>query len=610
MCDGANVREPMRQNITSVPPRPLGAASLLSLATLVPLGLADAASRQEIAHRSLQPPWVVDLRLDGMPHEAMFGTAQDVDYYRLEVAELSEAAIYAASELDTSGTLFDSTGEEIASEEYGGEGRNFRIVALLRAGAYYLRVRQNATAYDRIGAGKYTLHAESERLLPDRLPLDGSPREGVIDPAEHAEYFRIEVAELTQALIYSSGGLDTVGAVLDSQGRVIVSDDDSGDAQNFHVSPLLWPGEYFLRVTPWTSSTGQRDSGSYNLHAEGTPASVARLPLDGSTKEGVIEPGEQADYFRIEVTELTNAVLYTSGPSNTIGTLLDAEGREIMSAGDSWGNFRMTAVLRPGEYYVRVAQWRFGGGPAHVAAPAARQPEDGSYILHAEGSPLTPTPLELNGAAMEGSIDSAEDSDYFRIAVSELTEVAIHSSGGLDTVGALLDSDGREIVSDDDGGSGGNFHITTLLWPDEYFVRVTPWVKFSGQFDVGSYGLHLEGAPATPTQLSLNGPPQGGVIETADDEDYYRFALTEPTAVVLYTSGNLDTAGVLMGTNGDEVAFNDDGGDQFINFRIVVILLRPAEYLLRVFSSSGAAGSYTMHAEGVSENLVGQPSQP
>ncbi len=606
MCEGATVREPMRQDTVSLPSRPVGAAGLLSLATLFPLGLADAASRQEIAHHSLQPPWVVDLTPDGMPHEAVFGTGQDVDYYRLTVTELSEAAIYATSELDTAGTLFDSMGDEIASEEYGGEGRNFRIVALLRAGDYYLRIRQNSTAYDEVGAGKYTLYAETEPLLPDRLPLDGSSKEGVIDPAEHAEYFRIEVAELTQALIYSSGGLDTVGAVLDSLGREIVSDDDSGDGQNFHVSPLLWPGEYFLRVSPWTSSSGHRETGSYNLHAEGSPASVARLPLDGSSKEGVIEPGEQADYFRIDVTELTTAVLYTSGPSHTIGTLLDAEGREIMSAGDSWGNFRMAAVLRPGEYYVRVAQWQFGRGPV-APAEAARQPEDGSYILHAEGAPLIPTALELNGAPREGSIDSAEDSDYFRIIVTELTEVAIHSSGGLDTVGALLDSDGREIVSDDDGGSGGNFHIATLLWPDEYFVRVTPWVKFSGQFDVGSYGLHVEGAPATPTQLSLNGPPQGGVIETADDEDYYRFALTEPTAVVLYTTGNLDTAGVLMGTNGEEVAFNDDGGDQFINFRIVVILMRPAEYLLRVFSSSGAAGSYTMHAQGVAEDSVGQP---
>ena len=78
---------------------------------------------------------------------------------------------------------------------------------------------------------------------------------------------------------------------------------------------------------------------------------------------------------------------------------------------------------------------------------------------------------------------------------------------------------------------GGNFRVATLLWPGEYFVRVTPWVKFSGQFDVGSYNLHAEGMSASPVNLSLNGPPRGGSIEAREDQDYFRIEVTEPTAV-------------------------------------------------------------------------------
>ena len=535
-------------------------------------------------------------------HEGVLGTTQDVDYYRFEVTELTEVAICSSSELDIQGALLDSEGREIVSNDFAGEECDFRIVAVLNTGDFYLRIKQYSFRTSTNAAGKYTLQATATILSPVQLSLDGSLKEGMIESEESADYFRFEVTELTDAVFYTSGGLDTVGAVLDSEGREIVSNDDGGEERNFRVTPLLWPGEYFLRVRPWVSSSGRSETGSYSLHAQATPASIAQLPLDGSSKEGALESGEAGDYFRIEATELTEAVFYTSGGTDTVGALLDSEGREIVTDDDggSGGNFRLTAILRAGEYYVRVARWQWGVSPPvpEAPVPAARAPETGSYSLHAEGAPLSPTSLALNGTLKEGFIDSDKDADYFSFEVTELTEAALYTSGGLDTVGALLDSEGREIVSDDDGGSSGNFRVATLLWPGNYFLRVTPWIKFSGQFDSGSYNLHAEGTAISPVHLSLNGPPQAGVIETGEDEDYFRIEVSEPTAAVFYTTGNLDTAGALLGAKGSEVAFNDDGGERFVNFRIVVILMRRGEYLLRVYSSSGLTGSYTLHAEG------------
>ena len=570
----------------------------VSLAALVVVGLAHAEGIERPQH-SVQPSWVVQLALDGTPHEGVLGTAQDVDYYRVEVTELTELVIDSESELDIEGALFDSQGRQMTQDDDSGEGRNFRIVAFLRAGDYFLRIR-HFTSGARTGAGgRYLLRATGASLSPVRLALDGSTTEGVIEPEEDADYFRIEVTELTEAAVYTSGGLDTIGAVLDSEGRVIVSNDDGGEGRNFRVAPLLWPGEYFVRVTPWVSSSGSIETGSYSLHAEGTPASIAQLPLDGSSKQGVIEPGEDADYFRIEAAELTEMVIRTAGGSYVNVTVLDADGREILSDdGEGWGNVRLTVLLQAGEYYVRVAP-RAGIYPAPAAAPEA-----GGYDLQATGTPLSPPMLVPDGTAAVGFIESAEDADYFRIEVTELTEAVFYTSGGLDTVGAVLNSEGIQILSDDDSGSGGNFRIATLLWPGEYFVRVAPWVKFTGQFDAGGYNVHAEGRRASPENLSLSGPPHDGVIETGDDEDYYRITVTVPTAAVMYTTGSLDTAGALLGTDGSELAFNDDGGEQFINFRIAVILLRPDEYFLRVFSSSGTGGSYTLHAQGTPEREV------
>ena len=597
----------MREDMLTLPYRFLGSMFRLSLALSVPTGLACASSLVERSQSSVQPSWVAPLTLDGTPQEGVLGTTEDVDYYRIEVTELTEAVIYSRSELDTQGALLDSEGREIVWDDDGGGGRDFRISAVLNSGDYYLRVKQNSFRPPTRAVGKYTLLGTGTMLSPVQLLLDGSSKEGVIEPGDDADYFRIEVTELTDAVFYTSGALDTIGAVLDSEGREIVSDDDSGEERNFRLSPLLWPGEYFLRVTPWVSSSGHNETGSYSLHAQGTPASIAQLPLDGSSKEGVIESGENADYFRIEVTELTNAVFYTSGQTDTVGALLDSEGREIASDDDggTGGNFRLTAILRAGEYYVSVAQWRWRGFPSDpvepvpVPAPRAAPSGPGSYSVHAEGAPLSPIAMALGSMPREGSIESGDDADYFRFEVTELTEAAIFTSGGLDTVGALLDSEGREIVSDDDGGSSGNFRVGALLWPGEYFVRVTPWVKFSGQFDTGSYSLHAEGTASSPVDLPLNGPSQDGVIETVEDEDYFRIEVSGPTAAVFYTTGNLDTAGALLGGKGGGLRFNDDGGEQFINFRIAVILWRPGEYFLRVSSSSGLTGSYKLHAEGI-----------
>ena len=570
----------MKADMPTLISRTISSTFQLSLATLVAAGLAHA--------------WVLQLALDGTPHEGVLGTSQDVDYYRIEVAELTEAVIYSSSELDTEGALFDSGGREVASDDDGGEGGNFRIVALLNAGEYYLRIMHYSFDTGGKTGGKYTLYASATALSPVQLALDGSSNEGVIEPGGDADYFRLEIAELTQAAIFTSGGLDTIGAVLDSEGRQIVSDDDSGEGRNFRVAPLLWPGEYFVRVAPWISSSGRSEAGSYNLHAEGTQAAIAQLPLDGSSKQGVIEEGEGADYFRLEVAELSEADIYISDAPGFVVALLDAEGREIRPGAD-----RLTVLLQAGQYYARVAlaYGPFPAGPVPAApVPAAIQP--GGYNLHAKGTPLSPPRLVLDGTPAEGAIDSRDDTDYFRFEVTELTEAVIYTSGGLDTEGALLDSTGEPIASDDDSGLGGNFRVATLLWPGEYFVRVTPWVKFSGHFDNGGYSLHAEGRQASPVHLSLNGPPQNGVIESGDDEDYYRIAVTEPTAAVIYTGGSLDTAGVLLASNGEEFAFNDDGGEQFINFRIAAILLRPDEYFLRVFSSSGLPGNYTVHVEG------------
>ena len=561
----------------------------LGLAVLALVGLAHASSTVDRPRATVVPSWITPLSLDGTSQEGVIGTPDDEDYFRIEVTEATDAAIYTTGGLDGEGTLLDSEGREIASNTYGGEGfTNFRIEVLLWPGDYYVRVAPSPFASD--STGSYNLHAEGTPLSAAELSFGTTPHDGAIQTGEDADYFRVAVTEVTQAVIYTTGGLDSRGTLFDSEGREIASDDDGDEATNFRMAALLWPGDYYVRVTPYSSGT----TGSYNLHAEGTAVSAVELSLGGSPHDGAIETGEDADYFSFAVTEVTQAVIYTTGDLDSEGTLLDSEGREIASDDDGGEllNFRIESFLRPGDYYVRVA-------PSFFASLFGSD-TTGSYNLHAEETALSAVELSLGGSPHNGAIVTGEEADYFSFAVTEVTQAVIYTTGGLDGEGTLLDSEGREIASDDDGGELLNFRIESLLWPGDYYVQVAPSFLASllGSDTTGSYNLHAEGTALSAVELSLGGSSQSGAIATGENEDYYRIAVTEPTTAVIYTTGGLDTAGVLHDPDGGMIKWNDDGGEQFINFRIATVLFRSGEYIVRVFSSSGDTGSYTMHGEG------------
>ena len=435
------------------------------------------------------------------------------------------------------------------------------------------------------------------------LPLDGTPQAGIIGTEDDADYFHIEVTERMAVVIYTTGDLDSTGTLLDSEGRGIARSQGGGRGANFHIAALLWPGQYYLRVD---SSTPDDDNifgfifslffpsgsktGSYNLYADGTGVSPTQVSFDGMPHEGTLEARHGGNYFHFEVTDPSETVIYTSSELDTLGVLLNSEGHEIAinDDGGEGANFRISTItVRQGRYYVRVK----GYGS-----------NTGSYTLHVETAPLSATRLSLDASTQEGAIEEARGSDYFAFELTDMTETVIFSSGGLDSVGKLLDSEGREIAGDDDGGEGTNFRISELLWPGQYYVRVRGYGS-----NTGSYTLHTQWTAVSQDVLSLEGSPMEGAIDTQDDEDYFQISVTEAVAAAIYTTGGLDTAGVLFDPDGRAIVSNDDGGEGFINFRISAILLRPGQYSLRVFSSSSSFGTYTLHAEVTSGSTADAP---
>jgi len=80
------------------------------------------------------------------------GPARDVDYFRVRVTQAGTLTVETTGSMDTVGTLWQGD-EEIMTDDDGGDGHNFRLVAPVAAGTYVVAVRGYGAS-----TGQYTLN--------------------------------------------------------------------------------------------------------------------------------------------------------------------------------------------------------------------------------------------------------------------------------------------------------------------------------------------------------------------------------------------------------------------------------------------------------------------
>ena len=80
--------------------------------------------------------------------------ADEADQFFIEISSSGTLVVYTAGSTDTQGTILDSSGNVLASNDDGGEGLNFQISTSVSAGTYYIIVGA-------FGSGDYTLHVRT-----------------------------------------------------------------------------------------------------------------------------------------------------------------------------------------------------------------------------------------------------------------------------------------------------------------------------------------------------------------------------------------------------------------------------------------------------------------
>ena len=223
----------------------------------------------------------------------------------------------------------------------------------------------------------------------------GSSVTGSIDPDFDKDFFKVDLSdasESTDVSIYTTGDLNTVGVLYDSNDGQLAYNDNTytGDSynQNFNLRATLPSGIYYVEVTSYGLVTGD-----YTLHAEVVPdqgdtiETATDLSLDSPTL-GTIDTSEDADYFKFDFTELKNLIITVStlGYSRLDVTALDSEGNEVslnvFPLDYSYG-FLIQDDFGPGASYLKLtAPESYGSNPVHYTIQAL---EDVAYTEFIEG---------------------------------------------------------------------------------------------------------------------------------------------------------------------------------------------------------------------------------
>ena len=477
-------------------------------------------STTEVGTPALPAPTIDSVRADDravlVSWSAPTGTTTGISAYNLRYIETS-----ADETVDSNWTLVEDAWED------GGGSLAYAVTGLNNGTEYDVQVR--AVDVDDVdGAWSATTSATpadhgNTRAAATSITA-GARVLGVIDPTDDEDYFSFSVSRTADYWIYTLGDLDTVGELLDSNGMTIDTSDRGGllpNPDNFFLWHKLQSGTYYIRVTGYGPTDVPYILRVREFTDTTSRSNAATLNLNG-TASGTIDPKNDDDYFKLELSAATEVAIRASGFPDTIGELQNSSGTVIAFNDDGFlpggrTNFLIRESLNAGTYYVKVSSYSSDSdGPYSVYATAITEPGSSK----ADAQPLT------LGVAAGGNIDPAGDEDYFSLTLEETTSVII---GGVSRVvyisGDLADENDLaapidSVHFDDSFLFQGSLHAGT------YYLKVTGKdAEETGRYTVraiveSSHTYFVNRCSNIPTSSSINDPLYGCQWHLNNDDQF------------------------------------------------------------------------------------------
>ncbi|MEC7750322.1 MAG: hypothetical protein VX405_02315 [Myxococcota bacterium] len=460
--------------------------------------------------------------------------------YTLSIAPGSEAVIDPQIQVDppngVAGTTFNITGSgftadsavtldfrgedpldpvELTADGNGEVSYRWQSSRGLRAGNYHLRLTDEDSGVSSRWTGVSLEAAEADDHGDRREDATDAGSGGRFEGqsgAQDDDWFRFRATVAGEWTITTESEMDTVCTLFDLQGEQIARNDDDGEEQNCLIVQALEAGTtYYVLVEPF----GER-SGDYTLVITGPEGGVGILPGNDDPGEadpnaddhgdnerratllpplmptsGSFDKNNDEDWFAFVTPASGVWTFMTLGFSDPVCTLFGGEGEELDS-NDNGGvlfNCMMTRQLEVGEIvFIRITRGRGPGMDDYAisAAPPGEEPAVDAGDDHGDSTEAA-TQIQ-DDANIQGNIEDGGDNDYMQFIAGRDGAYRIATSGGLDTVCRLLDSDGTEIAQNDDGGEGLNCQIDAELTQGRrYFLHIRAW----GAEATGDYGVAL-----------------------------------------------------------------------------------------------------------------------
>ncbi|HWA01312.1 MAG TPA: PPC domain-containing protein [Caulobacterales bacterium] len=553
----------------------------------------------------------------------------DTDWFRLSVRT---GQIYHLS-LDAGGgdaglsdpllILHDANGDEIArnddapptGEQGGTLNSRLDYVPSARGDVFV-----EARGFNENATGAYVLRAETSALPHDdfangrntrgRLAV-GQTQRGAIEYGGDVDWLRVTLADgqIYRFQAKSAAGegplADPVIRLLDAQGTELASDDDGGEGFNSYLEfTAPRAGNYFVEVRSFDSTaTGAYDVSAAAGDIPGDATTDAALSADGDYREGRIGAPGDTDWYRVDMKAGQSVrIALDSATEGGVGDPLLAihgsDGAELASDDDggeglnSWLEFTAPSA---GAYYIEAKGFSSdatGGYAINLTA--------GEIPAQADGA----EPLAAGGDGRESIISPNDDADWFSIDLVEGRPYRFFVNGaaenGLaDPVITLYDADGRQIASDDNGGSGANAYL--------YFASPTGGAYYaavssanhagSGRYSIRASDTDVPGNVGTDEELQPEpSDDRFSRIEMIGDLDWYRVELVANVRYEISVSGDGDTPLTdpflaVLNANGEQIASDDDSGPG-LDARLRFTPEATDTYYVQASGLSGSTGGY------------------
>ena len=535
----------------------------------------------------------------------------DVDYFTIELASAGVLTASTTGSLNTIGKIFDNNGVQLAEHDDVRRfvNQNFRVrYHAMVAGTYYIEVSSN-----RADMGEYTLVVEFDdhgntRANATSIP-SGSTTAGRIDSGNDVDYFAIEIPGTTTLTAFTTGSLNTIGKIFNSNGIELAEHDNIHPFvnKNFRIGyDVVAAGTYYIEV-----SSHRADMGEYTLMVElvdddhGDRRADATPVTDGSSTAGRIDSSSDVDYFAIEVTGTTRLAASTTGSLDTVGRIFNSDGREVayhdnIDFYNGYKNFLVTHdIVKTGTYYIEVSGYHDDIGEYTLVVDLI---DDDHGDTRADATPI------INGSSTTAKIDPSNDVDYFAIEVMGTGALTASTTGSVNTIGKIFDSDGKKLAEHDNihRGSNHNFRVAyDVVTAGTYYIEVSSY-----RASMGEYTLMVDlvsddhGDTRTDATSVTDGSSTAGRIGLGDDVDYFVIQVPNATTLTASTTGSLNTIGKIFDNSGTKLAEHDnvDYSRAGQNFLVAYDIVTAGTYYIEVSSFLGTIGEYTLMVDLVSDD--------